>query len=649
MSSAAAKKAAKKKAQRKAEAAEAGATLAVDASNTSSSSSTPIAATVLTAAALKDQGSKAFLEKKFPAAIEAFSMAIDVEKTSTPSSTTPSSDSKPTLLATLYSNRAASYTETFDFDKARVDALECIRICPQWSKGYFRLSKAELGLMNYVPSYEAMKKATQVDKQDAALTKELETVTSMLDEMNLNPNNPSTSSNAAAAQHPEEDKFNQLISWLIAGKARFPALYMKYYSEDYRGVHALSKIPKDDILLEVPLSHIMTSEVAKSSDIGKKIIDSGVDLNSTHSYLASYLLQEKHNPNSFWAPYIRILPVHYRNMPIFFTQEELAYLKGSFSLGKIADRHAELKEEYDNICKFVPDFKQYTLDEFIWARTVVITRIFGLMINGNKTDGLVPMADMLNHKRPRETAWTYDDTRQGFTITSLRALNRGEQIYDSYGRKCNSRFFVNYGFSLEENEDNQAVMFFSLPTSDPQFAMKVRLIAGANASAERIKRESKPRRFQIPMDYNEDVTKECFSFLRFAHAKDSEIMLLSSNEKLDIKKIEPISIRNEVEVINDLAAAASVSLKEFETTVEEDNALLARDDLTMNIRNAVIMRRGEKQVLQYYIDLAKEVIPMTKMPWKDLKKIAAKCVSGKGRFDNYITYVIAPLVKASSA
>ena len=35
---------------------------------------------------------------------------------------------------------------------------------------------------------------------------------------------------------------------------------------------------------------------------------------------------------------------------------------GSFSLGKIADRHAELKEEYDNIVKHVPEFSQYALD-----------------------------------------------------------------------------------------------------------------------------------------------------------------------------------------------------------------------------------------------------------------------------------------------
>lgn len=38
--------------------------------------------------------------------------------------------------------------------------------------------------------------------------------------------------------------------------------------------------------------------------------------------------------------------------------------------------------------------------DFVWARMVVITRIFGMTIKGNATDGLVPMADMLNHRRP---------------------------------------------------------------------------------------------------------------------------------------------------------------------------------------------------------------------------------------------------------
>lgn len=101
-------------------------------------------------------------------------------------------------------------------------------------------------------------------------------------------------------------------------------LFMRYYSEDYRGVHALTKIPTDDVILYVPYKYIMTSEVAKGSEIGKKIIASGVELRSTHSYLAAYLLQEKHKgKKSFWEPYLRILPEFYNNMVRHFLRAGL--------------------------------------------------------------------------------------------------------------------------------------------------------------------------------------------------------------------------------------------------------------------------------------------------------------------------------------
>lgn len=70
-----------------------------------------------------------------------------------------------------------------------------------------------------------------------------------------------------------------------------------------------------------------------------------------------------------------------------------------------------------------------------------------------KTDALVPYADMLNHYRPRETKWTFDNDKGAFTITSLAQLRAGQQVYDSYGKKCNSRFLINYGFAVENNRD----------------------------------------------------------------------------------------------------------------------------------------------------------------------------------------------------
>lgn len=43
-----------------------------------------------------------------------------------------------------------------------------------------------------------------------------------------------------------------------------------------------------------------------------------------------------------------------------------------------------------------------------------------LEVNRVRTAALVPFADMLNHYRPRETKWTFDNARQ-VTATTTRA------------------------------------------------------------------------------------------------------------------------------------------------------------------------------------------------------------------------------------
>jgi hypothetical protein len=43
---------------------------------------------------------------------------------------------------------------------------------------------------------------------------------------------------------------------------------LQYYDTEYRGVHCAARIPVDEIVLQVPLPLIMTSEVAKASTIG---------------------------------------------------------------------------------------------------------------------------------------------------------------------------------------------------------------------------------------------------------------------------------------------------------------------------------------------------------------------------------------------
>eukprot|EP00455_Lapot_gusevi_P048107 TRINITY_DN65_c0_g1_i4.p1 TRINITY_DN65_c0_g1~~TRINITY_DN65_c0_g1_i4.p1 ORF type:complete len:184 (-),score=92.33 TRINITY_DN65_c0_g1_i4:470-1021(-) len=176
-----------------------------------------------------------------------------------------------------------------------------------------------------------------------------------------------------------------------------------------------------------------------------------------------------------------------------------------------------------------------------------------------------------------------------------------------------------------------------IPMDDPHFLMKIRFLGGKPHNAF--------REFQIPIDYKEKKVKEAFSFLRFAHARDSEIMLLSAAETFKVDEIEPIAVRNEIEVLKTLARVARRELAQFPQTLAEDNELLKNPNLTMNERNCILMRRGEKEVFQFYIDLHDTCVPLLQTPWKDLKRIAAKKYSGDGRFDAYVTSVVAPLVK----
>ncbi|EKU20979.1 set domain containing protein, partial [Nannochloropsis gaditana CCMP526] len=165
------------------------------------------------------------------------------------------------------------------------------------------------------------------------------------------------------------------------------------YESDVRGVHAKEALAGDQVVVEIPLRCLITVEMGKESDVGKAVLASNLPLDAPkHIFLMLFMLTDRRNPSSFFK-------------------------------------------------------------EFKWARMCVCSRNFGLEVNRIRTAALVPYADMLNHQRPRETKWTFDNARQAFTITTLQPIAPGAQVYDSYGQKCNHRFLLNYGFAVENNRE----------------------------------------------------------------------------------------------------------------------------------------------------------------------------------------------------
>lgn len=255
----------------------------------------------------------------------------------------------------------------------------------------------------------------------------------------------------------------EFINWLDSNGAKFPKLKIIKTNDSYRSVYTVDFIERGELICYIPKKCIITKEYSEGCKLVKYLKEKGYSFNNEHDLLAICLLYEKSlGKSSFFYHYINILPKTFPTNPIFFNSEDLEKLKGSGAYDKVLDKLTELKLSFEFIKRADPS-SDITFEEYIWARTIVITRVFGFNVAGCVENGLVPFADLLNHNHPSEvnTSWNYNDKLNGFVITNTSKVKNGVEIYDTYGKKCNYRFFVNYGFFLDckqIREDEEIVL-----------------------------------------------------------------------------------------------------------------------------------------------------------------------------------------------
>ena len=79
-----------------------------------------------TALSFKNEGNKLFKEGKYEEAREKYTEALKYDSTN----------------SVIYSNRSTTHLKLKNYEEALCDALECIQLNPQWSKGFFRKAMA---------------------------------------------------------------------------------------------------------------------------------------------------------------------------------------------------------------------------------------------------------------------------------------------------------------------------------------------------------------------------------------------------------------------------------------------------------------------------------------------------------------------------
>lgn len=101
---------------------------------------------------LKSEGNAAFVAKDFDKAVDLFTQAINASET-------------PNHV--LFSNRSGCYASLKKWDEALKDADECIKINPQFAKGYGRKGTACHGLGDLVSAKDSFEEALKIDPNNA--------------------------------------------------------------------------------------------------------------------------------------------------------------------------------------------------------------------------------------------------------------------------------------------------------------------------------------------------------------------------------------------------------------------------------------------------------------------------------------------------
>jgi len=163
--------------------------------------------------ALKEQGNTYFTLGKFDQAIAFYSQAIDM------------AGDKPSHV--YYGNRANAYLELNELDKSIADCVEAIKLCPTYSKAYFRQGKATIFKQDMKAGYALLEAGHQHDKTNTAIIELMQQVKVLIDEDDKMPED-----------HPARLMISNLFRWIESHGGKINSIRCRHYSETNRGLVA---------------------------------------------------------------------------------------------------------------------------------------------------------------------------------------------------------------------------------------------------------------------------------------------------------------------------------------------------------------------------------------------------------------------------
>ncbi|PIA16866.1 SET domain-containing protein, partial [Coemansia reversa NRRL 1564] len=262
--------------------------------------------------------------------------------------------------------------------------------------------------------------------------------------------------------------------WLEANGATLVKLELRECGQHGNGVYARETIRDNEQYANIPSDLIITSAVCR-----KELKDVlSADL-SGRALLCAFLIHQRFVcTESFWKPYIDILPQTFHT-PLHFTTQELLLLHGTPMEYAVEDRRSELCAEHKRVQEAVDSKademrKVLDFDNYLWAATVVSSRAFTKALlnvgredisdtkkdnlnqgnTGAKASVLLPLLDMMNHRPQARITWLVDSDSGSISFVAGSDVTAGSEVANNYGAKSNEELLLGYGFCASSNPLN---------------------------------------------------------------------------------------------------------------------------------------------------------------------------------------------------
>ena len=302
------------------------------------------------------------------------------------------------------------------------------------------------------------------------------------------------SKQARTAASPSDDSWAACAAWVSANGGSVGGVAVGTDAAGLRGLQAVVELEPERTLLRVPRRCVLTADRAAQSPrlvhIAPHLTEGQLRHSRSDVLLALFLLLDREDPASFFAPYHATLPAcepqSVAALPVHWPAPSLQLLAGCSRFGTEIQRqrddlthdHAAIVRAWKRCAGAGLGPTPPSLAGVEWGLGMVASRAFELQWRGDAgadaplergVDTMVPLFDLGNHKRPRDVSYeTRSQDGEALEVKTLRAFGEGEAVFMTYGAQPNTKLLQDYGFTtlpnIEPDGSSNDLLVLELPT-----------------------------------------------------------------------------------------------------------------------------------------------------------------------------------------